>query len=203
LRESQGIDPPLQRIWHMFISQRLRRETALSMVKFGSLVETRLPYLDNELVDVLLSAPPQLKLGERIQAHILRRRMPAFLKVTNTNTGTRVGASRIARSLGTARLKVLAKLGVQGYQPYERLGLWLRRELRPLVTDVLLDERCRQRGLFEPRTVQTVVDNHLSGRRNHTFLIMALMIFELGQRELVDESSASGSTPVSPMIHSV
>jgi asparagine synthase (glutamine-hydrolysing) len=205
LRESQGIDPPLQRVWHMFISQRLRRETALSMVKFGSLVETRLPYLDNELVDVLLSAPPKLKLGEQIQTHILRRRMPAFLQVTNTNTGARVGAGALARSFGTARLKVLAKLGVRGYQPYERLGLWLRRELQPLVTEVLLDERCRQRGLFEPKTVQTVVENHLSGRRNHTFLIMALMIFELGQRELVDEASepAGGITPLRPMIHSM
>jgi hypothetical protein len=69
----------------------------------------------------------------------------------------------------------------------------------------LLDERCRQRGLFEPSTVQTVVENHLSGRRNHTFLIMALMIFELGQRELVDETSESpsGLLPVSPIIHSV
>jgi asparagine synthase (glutamine-hydrolysing) len=205
LRESEAIDPPLQRIWHLFISQRLRRETALSMVKFGSLVETRLPYLDNDLVDLLLSAPPELKLGEKIQAHILRRRMPALLKVTNSNTGARVGAGPLARALGTARLKVLAKLGVRGYQPYERLGLWLRRELRPLVTDLLLHERCRQRGLFEPKTVQTVVENHLSGRRNHTFLIMALMIFELGQRQLVDASSESidGISPLSPAMHSV
>src|SRR5260370_23820361 len=29
LRESAGMDPPLHRIWHLFISQRLRRETAL------------------------------------------------------------------------------------------------------------------------------------------------------------------------------
>src|SRR5262249_2772950 len=110
LRELQGIDPPLQRIWHLFISQRLRRETAVSMVKFGSLMETRLPYLDNELVDALLSAPPGIKLGERIQTHILRCRMPALLSVTNSNTGTRVGAGFVARALGKARLKVLAKL---------------------------------------------------------------------------------------------
>ena len=90
LRESQGIDLSLQRIWHLFISQRLRRETALSMVKFGSLVETRLPYLDNEVVDALLSASPALKLDEEIQAYILHRRMPAFLDVINSNTGTRV-----------------------------------------------------------------------------------------------------------------
>jgi asparagine synthase (glutamine-hydrolysing) len=193
LRESQGIRPPLQRIWHLFISQRLRRETALSLVKFGSFVETRLPYLDNELVDALLSAPPEMKLGEELQTHILRRRMPAFLNVANSNTGTRVGAGPVARAFGKTRLKVLAKLGVRGYQPYERLGLWLRRELRPLVCDLMLSERCLERGLFDPDAVKNVVQNHLSGRRNHTFLLMALMIFEIGQREFIDESNDVGA----------
>jgi hypothetical protein len=186
LRESEGIAPAAHRIWHLFLSQRLRRETALSLVKFGSLVETRLPYLDNDLVDLLLAAPPELKLGDRIQAHILRRRLPAFLKVVNANTGTRLGAGRLARLFATARLKVLRKLGVRGYQHYEKLSLWLRRELRPLVNRLLLSERCLERGLFDPRAVKAVVENHLAGRENHTFLLMALLIFETGQREFMD-----------------
>src|SRR4051794_17691845 len=70
------IEPPVQQVWRLFLSMRLRRETALSLMKFGSVVETRLPYLDNELVDALLEAPPGLKLAETIQAHILRRRFP-------------------------------------------------------------------------------------------------------------------------------
>src|SRR5262249_30691722 len=65
LRESAGIEPSVQRVWHLFVTERLRRETALSMLKFGSVVETRLPYLDNDLVDLLLTAPPDLKLSER------------------------------------------------------------------------------------------------------------------------------------------
>src|SRR5690606_1128925 len=59
--------PPLQRIWHLFVTQRLRRETTLSMTIFGSQMNVRLPYLDNDLVDLLLAAPPTLKLDETIQ----------------------------------------------------------------------------------------------------------------------------------------
>src|SRR5205814_273208 len=125
----------------MFLAQRLRRETAQSLVEFDSVVETRLPYLDNDLVDELFAAPPELKLGDAIQAHILRRR-PDFLRVVNVNTGTVVGAGRVRRAVGNFRRRVLAKLGVKGYQPYERLGLWLRRQLRPLVERLLLDDRC-------------------------------------------------------------
>ncbi len=186
LAESLGMEPLLHRIWHLFIRQRLRRETALSMVEFGSVVETRLPYLDNELIDLLLAIPPGLKIGDTIQMHILRRHRPAFLKVVNSNTGARLGAGFLECFLAKARLKVLSKLGVRGYQPYERLGRWLREDLRGLVNHLLLDERCLGRGVFDPEAVQTIVAHHLSGQKNHTFLLMAMMIFELGQRELFD-----------------
>ena len=156
------------------------------MSEFGSVVETRLPYLDKNLIDALMTAPPDLKMGETIQAHILRKHQPSFLNVMNANTGARLGAGSITKTLSKFRLKLLAKLGVKGYQPYERLGLWLRRELRPLVENLLLDQRCLDRGIFNPETVRAAVESHSNNRRNHTFLLMAMMIFELGQRELVD-----------------
>jgi hypothetical protein len=142
-----------------------------------------------------MAAPPGLKLGETIQAHILRRRMPAFLDVVNANTGTRVGAGRLARLLARARLKVFAKLGVPGYQPYERLGRWLREDLRPLVEHILLSPRCLDRGVFNPQGVRRVVDGHVNRGRNHTFLLMAMMIFELAQREFVDGDGYPGPAP--------
>lgn len=188
LRDSEGIELPVHRIGHHFLAQRLRRETALSMVEFGTVVETRLPYLDNDLVDALMAAPPSMKFGDRIQAHILRCRRPSFLDVVNSNTGARMVASSLERSLARVRLKVLAKLGVRGYQPYERLGLWLRRELRPLVERILLGDRCLGRGLLDPDTIRSVVKQHIDGQRNHTYLLLALMIFEVGRRELFDDS---------------
>jgi len=192
LTESQGMQPLLHRISHLFLSQRLRRETAMSLVKFGSLVETRLPYLDNELVDALFAAPPEMKLDETIQAHILRRRRPSFLKVMNVNTGTSVDAGRLGHFFGKVRHKILAKLGVRGYQPYERLGLWLRRELRPLVGQLLLSDRFLARGVFEPATVKHVVESHWNGA-NFTFLIMALMTFEVGQQEFLEDRGKAGN----------
>lgn len=187
LAESAGMGRPAQRIAHLFLNQRVRRESALSLVKFGSVVETRLPYLDNELVDLLLACPVEVRLGETIQRHILRRRRPEFLAVPNVNTGTRVGAGRVARRLASLRQRVLAKLQVRGYQPYEKMGLWLRRELRPLVETLLLDDRCLQRGIFDPDAVRGLVGQHVRNERNHTFLILAMMIYELGQREIVDQ----------------
>jgi asparagine synthase (glutamine-hydrolysing) len=194
LKESLGWEP-LQRIWHLFLAQRSRRETAMSMVKFGSIVETRLPYLDNDVIDALLAAPPLLKMGDRIQSHILRRHMPAFLNVVNANTGARMQAGSTARWMAKLRMKVLAKLGVPGYQPYERLGKWLRVELRPVVQKLLLDSRFLDRGIFSPDVVRSVVTGHLDRAQNHTFLLMALMVFEAGQQEIFDLGAGQGHMP--------
>ncbi len=186
LRASEKMEPTLHRIWHLFITERLRRETAMSMAKIGTLFETRLPFLDNEVVAALLSAPPQWKRGDQIQAYILAKRRPEFLKIVNANTGAPLGASRIRQRATHLRNRVLAKLGLPGYQPYERLGLWLRRELRTWVEDVLLSPQTLQRGMFEPQTVKLVVQNHMEQGGNHTALLLAMLIFELGQREFID-----------------
>jgi len=188
-------DPAAHRILQLFIDQRLRRETALSLTEFDSVVETRLPYLDNEVVDELFAAPPELKLGDRIQAHILRNRRPEFLRVVNVNTGTIVGAGPVRKAVSNFRRRVFAKLGVRGYQPYERLGLWLRRELRPLVERLLLNDRCLGRGVFDADALRSVVANHLHRGANHTYLLLALMIFETGQREFVDAPVLADTEP--------
>jgi len=78
---------------------------------------------------------------------------------------------------------------VKGYQPYERLGLWLRRELKPMVGQILLSETFLSRGLFRPDVVRRVVDEHISGA-NHTFLLMSLICFELGQEVLAEPEYA-------------
>ncbi len=196
LKESDGVAPPVQRVSHLFLCQRLRRETAMSMAVFGSVVETRLPFMDNDLIDLLLAAPPELKLGDKIQTHILRRHMPAFLNITNANTGARMGAGPWVQAFSKFRMKVLAKLGVRGYQPYERLGLWLREDLRLLVQKLLLGERCLDRGVFNPPAVKAVVDAHLNRGRNHTYLLLAMMGFELGQRLFIDgDSNATAGQP--------
>jgi asparagine synthase (glutamine-hydrolysing) len=187
LRPLTQVDSPLQRVWHLFVHQRLRRETMMSMVKFNSVVEPRLPFLDHDFVSLVLALSPKLKLDETIQDHILRKRCPEFLNVSNTNTGTIVGANRARRMFASLRMKVLSKLRVPGYQPYERMGLWLRQELAPLVKGILLSDRSLDRGVFNPGGLKAIVANHLANRRNHTFLLLTLMTFELGQQLIEDE----------------
>ncbi len=180
MKATDRFERPLDRLSQMFLDQRLRRETAMSLVKFNSVVDVRVPYLDSRFVQAVFDAPPEARIGERAHTEVLRRHRPSFLLPANSNTGARVGAGPAWRTICYLRMRVLAKLGVRGYQPYERLGLWLRRELREVVERTLLDAKCLDRGLLNPDCVRGVVAAHNAGAKNHTFLIMAMMIVERG-----------------------
>ena len=55
-----------------------------------------------------------------------------------------------------------------------------------MVERVLLSDRFADRGLIERGAVRDMISRHVNRQQNHTFMIMALLIFELGQRMLVD-----------------
>jgi asparagine synthase (glutamine-hydrolysing) len=174
------VDPVPQRIWRLFLAERLRRETALSLQLFRNYVEVRVPFLDPDLVAVLLGAPPHLKTGDEMQTFMLRRHRPAFLEVVNANTGAPMGAGPLRTAAARAKLRVYSKLRVPGYQPYERLGLWLARELQPLLKRTLLDHAFLDRGIFPRSAIASIIDEHARRRKNHTFLLMALMVQAMG-----------------------
>ncbi|MDO4630174.1 MAG: asparagine synthase-related protein [Planctomycetia bacterium] len=167
-------------VWKLYLSQRVFREIPLSMRKFDSHVNVRLPFLDRGVAEAVFRLPSSLRMGETIQRRILKRWRTDFLRVRNVNTGTYIGAWGFQQKIANLRQRVLAKLNVQGYQPYERMGLWLRRELKPYVRELLLDG-LRSRGIFHPDTITEVVRTHNEGK-NHTYLILALMILEKQMR---------------------
>lgn len=168
------VEPVPQRIWRLFVSERLRRETSLSLQLFRNYVEVRVPFLAQALVDLLLAAPPALKVGDDLQSFMLKRHRPAFLHVVNANTGAPMGAGPLRQKISHLKLRVYAKLGVQGYQPYERLGLWLAEDLQPLLTQMLIAD-APSGAPFESAEVARLIEQHRTRERNHTFLLMALL----------------------------
>jgi len=170
-------------IWRLYLAQRIFREIPLSMRKFDSFVNVRLPFLDRTLEEAVFRLPSQFRMGETIQQFLLKKWRPDFLKVKNVNTGTYIGAPVIFQKYASMKQRVLAKLNVKGFQPYEKMGLWLRRELKPLVRKLLLENGLRDRGIFHPDTISEVVRTHNEGE-NHTYLILALLILEKQMRFL-------------------
>jgi asparagine synthase (glutamine-hydrolysing) len=55
-----------------------------------------------------------------------------------------------------------------------------------MLTDSLLSPRARQRGLLNPTAVEHLVNEHLSGQRDHGHALFTLMMLEIWARAFLD-----------------
>ncbi|HSK11073.1 MAG TPA: asparagine synthase (glutamine-hydrolyzing) [Vicinamibacterales bacterium] len=125
-------------------------------------IESRVPLLDTSVVEFAASLPPRFKItpGGR-QKHILKESVADILP------------------------RAFLDRKKQGFAV--PVGSWFGSDLRGLFADTLLSSRARERGYFQPGAVQRLVDDHVSGRRDHTLRLWVLVVFELWQRQYVDD----------------
>jgi len=66
------------------------------------------------------------------------------------------------------------------------VGQWFRSELRSWLEDVLRDPRTRERGIFEARSVDRLINDHVERRADHTPRLWNLMMLEMWHRTYID-----------------
>ena len=156
-------------------------------VSMAHSLETRVPFLDNDLVDFALSLP----IGYLIKG------------IGNGDaTGNRetVDENNIAKPRQYYRKtndgKYILRLAMRGLLPREVLerekqgfsapdGSWFRGESVDYVRGLLLDHRARIYDYLNQPYVQKSLDEHSAGKRNNRLLIWSLLCFELWLREFV------------------
>ncbi len=115
-------------------------------------LEARVPYLDYRLVEFAFTLPPRFKLEGLRTKVILKDTFRDFLPPEVRGRGK------------------------QGFSiPIKN---WLRRELKPMMTDFLDEGRLAQQGIFNAGAVAAMVKEHLEGKRNHSHTLWALMMFQ-------------------------
>jgi len=76
------------------------------------------------------------------------------------------------------------------------LDSWFRNELKPLLFNVLLDQKSLERGWFRPEAVRKLVDEHVAAKWDHSYRLWNLLILELWQQTFID-STAVPTRPAS------
>jgi len=115
-------------------------------------LEARAPFLDKDVIELAFRMPGHLKLRGGTRKYVLKKTMEGVLP------------ERILH-----RQK-------EGFSiPMKN---WLRRELEPLMSDLLSRERVQSRGLFEWSEVDRLRREHADGRANHAHQLFPLMVFE-------------------------
>jgi asparagine synthase (glutamine-hydrolysing) len=139
--------------------------TKVDRMSMAHSIESRVPLLDNHVIEFAATLPSSLKIHNGRRKHVLKEAVADLLPPGILD--------RRKQGFGVP------------------LDVWFRGRLRDLFADVLSSARTRQRGYFRPAFVERIVQEHLSGRRDHTLRLWQLLVFELWHRRYVD-------SPVSP-----
>jgi asparagine synthase (glutamine-hydrolysing) len=68
------------------------------------------------------------------------------------------------------------------------VGRWFREGLQSYAREMLLDPQTLKRGYFREAAVRQLLDEHISGQRNHGQRIWTLLTFEWWHRLFIDPS---------------
>jgi asparagine synthase (glutamine-hydrolysing) len=128
-------------------------------------IESRVPLLDNEVIDFAATLPTHLKIHEGRRKHVMKEALKGMVPDGILN--------RRKQGFGVP------------------LGTWFRGGLTDVFTDVLGSASTRQRGYFQPAFINRIVEEHLSGRRDHTLRLWQLLVFELWHRHYIDAPAAT------------
>jgi len=64
---------------------------------------------------------------------------------------------------------------------------WMRNELKDELLPILVEPRTLQRGYFRAEAIRGVLDEHFSGRRDHSGILWMLLVFELWHRNFLEK----------------
>jgi asparagine synthase (glutamine-hydrolysing) len=137
----------------------------VDLMSMATSLETRVPYLDNEVIALVLSMPGRLKWRGFERKYILKKAYrqelpPAIL------TRKKEGFSIPLKS-------------------------WLNNEWNTLMHDVLSETALKNDGLFNPKTIDKIIQEHETHQANHSHILWSLMIFKLWQRKYMSNGHAA------------
>lgn len=151
-------------------------------------LETRIPFLDNDLVDFALRVPVKYKLK-----HVDR-----IVKLDENMPGPK--AQQYFNETGDGKLllrKALSRYVPSGYANGRKQGFsapdasWFRGESIDYIRRLLSSRDARLYEFLDPATVHALLNEHMSGQVNHRLLIWSLLNFEWWLRRFRDGQSVA------------
>ncbi|MBA3710924.1 MAG: asparagine synthase (glutamine-hydrolyzing) [Pyrinomonadaceae bacterium] len=123
-------------------------------------LEARSPFLDHHVIEFAAALPENLKLRGRTTKYLLKQVLKKLLPAENLKR---------------------AKMGFG-----VPIGHWFRGEMKEFLRETLLAEQSLRRGYFKPETVTRLVEDHITGRRDHAHQLWTLLMLELWFKRFID-----------------
>ncbi|MBW3570229.1 MAG: asparagine synthase (glutamine-hydrolyzing) [Gemmatimonadetes bacterium] len=153
-------------------------------------LETRVPFLDNDLVDFALRVPVRYKL--RNLSHIVRLNENApGPKTEQYYNETGDGKLILRRALERYVPPGYAGGAKQGFSAPD--ASWFKGESIEYIKNLFDDRRARIYDYVQPDTVRSLLNEHFTGQQNRRLLIWSLVCFEWWCRTFLDGQLPPGA----------
>lgn len=146
-------------------------------------LESRVPFLDNDLVDFAMRLPVRAKLGNLADVVAMDENTPGG-KREQYFEKTRDGKLLLRQILGRYVPEEVSGGAKQGFSAPD--ASWFRGESIDYVRRVLYDRKARIYDVLDREAVLELVEEHLDGRQNRRLLVWSLLYLETFLREFFE-----------------
>lgn len=185
---------------HFFFRDRAAHNSALGLYIARTQFEYRTPFLDNDLVDFVLTVPPELRWDHYIYIKTFSKLFPYLSKIPWQKTGLPINAGRLRRNFFHTKALVKRKfysglrkkfgisLSSRDTHPMVNYREWLKndKKLQQFFYGILTDRGAGLSRYFEPHVVKSMLQEHFAGERNNKDIIGRIMTFEFWNRLFID-----------------
>jgi len=132
----------------------------MDIATMANSLEGRSPFLDHKMMEFTASIPSSMKIkGTRLK-HILKQALSGVLP------------------------KEILSRGKMGFGvPIDK---WFRNELKDYSYEILMSEKCINRGYFKKANIKALLDDHCAGKANNGARIWSLLNLELWHSIFID-----------------
>jgi len=128
-------------------------------------VESRVPFLDYRLVDFVFSLPSAYKVK------------PPYTKVVHRSAMQELIPEEIYRRQDK---------GIFSSPFYQ---VWMKKELKPFITDILASKTLRQRGIWNLPQINFYWHKYLAGDNSQAEMLFNIIALEIWFRQFVDKTA--------------
>ena len=159
---ASGAEHPLNRILYQDFKLYLEGDvlTKTDRASMANSLETRVPFLNLDVLSHLERVPVSLKLRGLTRKYLLRKAMKGLLPDSIIN--------RRKRGFGIP------------------VAAWLNEDIRGLANEYLNEARLRREGVFDPSEVTTLLDQHARRARNNAKSIWTILMFQMWRERWLD-----------------
>jgi len=157
-------EDPVERLLYLDSKTYLPSDilTKVDRMSMASSLETRAPLLDQDLIEYVGRIPAELKLKGNQGKYIFKKAIEGFVP--------REILHREKQGFGVP------------------IGDWINVQLKERINADLSGRRFAERGYFNAKFVNVLVDEHARGRRDHSHALWTLWMLELWHRRYMDQN---------------